>query len=181
MWFSPQGPILALIISRRDLSGDSHPQVSLRAWSYDYEPQTFAEFYTQNPHLPDLPATSRASKRAFAAAGLRPQDMDMFQLYDCFSISPVLQMEAIGGCAPGQSVEASAQGAWRHDGATPVNTHGGLLCHGHIFGINHAIEAVRQLRGDAGSRQVHNAQRAFVGAGPGRQYSALILERGRGE
>jgi len=89
----------------------------------------------------------------------------------------VLQLEAVGRCKPGRSFEAVADGALRFDGEMPTNTHGGLLCHGHIFNINHAIEAVRQLRGIAGKRQVKNAQRAFVGAGPGRQYTALILQR----
>ena len=62
-------------------------------------------------------------------------------------------------------------------GAIPTNTHGGLLAHGYLLGAGHIAEAVWQLRGLAGARQVPNACTAFVGAGPGRQYTALVLAR----
>jgi len=167
----------AIVVSRRSLWRAQRPDVGLKSWSYAVDPIPDVDFYTQSPWLPQLPATSRASAAALAAAGLTPAEIDMFQIYDCFSIAIALQLEAIGRAAPGCTKDLVAGGATRHDGALPVNTHGGLLSHGYVLGIGHAVEAIRQLRGEAGARQVAGAKNAFVGAGPGRQYTSLILER----
>lgn len=169
---------VALLISRRDRVASAVPQVSLAAWAYEHEPIADADFYTQSPWLPDLPATTRSGARALAAAGLTVRDIDAWQLYDCFSIAVIMQLEALGVCAPGQGAALVANGALRFDGAVPTNTHGGLLAHGYLVGAAHVVEAVRQLRGEAGARQVADARHVLVGAGPGRQYTSLIFRRG---
>lgn len=168
---------VALVISRRDRVAGQGPAVGLAAWAYDQDMVPDMDFYTQSPWLPALPAASRSAAKAFTAAGLAPGDISLFQLYDCFSIAVVLQLEAIGLCAPGMAHELCANGALRFDGALPTNTHGGLLGHGYLVGAGHVVEAVRQLRGQAGARQVRDARHAFVGAGPGRQYTSLIFSR----
>lgn len=168
---------IALVISNRSKVVSSRAPVTLAAWDYDQEPIPDMDFYTQSPWLPALPAASRSSARAFQAAGLSPADMDMFQLYDCFSIAVILQLEAIGRCPAGQGRHLVANDALRFDGTAPTNTHGGLLGHGYLVGAGHVVEAVRQLRHEAGARQVRSARNAFVGAGPGRQYTSLIFSR----
>ncbi|CAM3504275.1 thiolase family protein [Polaromonas hydrogenivorans] len=168
---------VAIIISRRDKTKVRNVPVTLEGWAYDMESIPDMDFYTQSPWLPRLPAASRASGRAFQAASLTPQDIDVYEIYDCFSIAVVLQLEAIGLCEPGEGRYLCANGALRFDGRLPTNTHGGLMGHGYLLGAGHVVEAIRQLRHEAGERQVRAARTAFVGAGPGRQYTALIFGR----
>jgi acetyl-CoA acetyltransferase len=101
----------------------------------------------------------------------------MFELYDCFSIATAIQLEALGITKPGGSLDAIAGGQLDVDGSLPTNTHGGLLSHGYLLGAGHVAEAVRQLRHEACGNQVREAASAFVGAGPGRQYTGLLLRR----
>lgn len=162
---------VALVVTRGEYG------VAVRAWDYAVDPITDADFYTQSPWLPDLPAARRAGQGAFAKAGLTPSDMDVLGLYDCFSIALAMQIEALGFSPPGETLDLLRRGGIRHDGPLPVNTHGGLMSHGYLLGVNHLAEVVTQLRHDAGTRQVPGARRGLVGAGPGRQYTALILER----
>ncbi len=162
---------VALVVT----GGDSG--VAVRAWDYAVDPITDADFYTQSPWLPDLPAARRAGAGAFAKAGLAPADMDVLGIYDCFSIALPMQIEALGFCRPGGTLDLLRRGGLRHDGPLPVNTHGGLMSHGYLLGINHVAEVVSQLRHAADARQVAGARLGFVGAGPGRQFAALILER----
>jgi acetyl-CoA acetyltransferase len=169
---------MAVVISRSDLNKGQQRPVELAGWAYDYESIPDMDFYTQSPWFPDLPATRRSAQKAFKAADLRLEDIDAFQVYDCFSIAVVMQLEAIGLCEPGQGLDLVAKGALHFNGRLPVNTHGGLLAHGYLLGASHVIEAIHQLRHTAKGRQVNSARAMFVGAGPGRQYTSLIFCRG---
>ncbi|MCR2799327.1 acetyl-CoA acetyltransferase [Microbacterium sp. zg-Y818] len=127
--------------------------------------------------MPDLTTTSarESGRRAFEMAGLRPADIDVLELYDAFTINPILFLEDLGFCAKGEGGAFVEGGRIAPGGALPVNTNGGGLsfCHPGMYGIFALIEAVRQLRGDAGERQVAGATTALA-HGNGGQLSSQV-------
>ncbi len=125
-------------------------------------------------------AARRMAPRLFAQAGLGPDEVDVAMLYDCFTWTVLVQLEDYGFCPKGEGGPFAASGATRLGGALPVNTHGGFLSEGYVHGLNHVAEAVAQLRGDAGERQVEGAEIALSTAQPGYvagNTSALVLRR----
>lgn len=109
-------------------------------------------------------AASQSGREAYAMAGLSAKDMDVVQLYDAFTINTLLFLEDLGFCPKGEAGRFVADGAIAPGGKLPVNTNGGgLSCvHPGMYGIFALIEAVRQLRGDAGERQVAGARTALA-------------------
>jgi acetyl-CoA acetyltransferase len=116
--------------------------------------------------MPDLTVTSasQSGREAFAMAGMSPADVDVVQLYDAFTINTLLFLEDLGFCPKGEGGRFVEGGAIAPGGKLAVNTNGGgLSCvHPGMYGIFALIEAVRQLRGDAGERQVGGAQVALA-------------------
>lgn len=114
---------------------------------------------------PDLTVTGAAATgpRALAMAGVDLGDIDVVQVYDSFTITVLLTLESLGFCAPGEGGDLVADGRLRPGGALPLNTSGGGLsyCHPGMFGIFLLIEATRQLRGEAGRRQVPDTELAL--------------------
>jgi acetyl-CoA acetyltransferase len=133
-------------------------------------------------HRGDWTTTAAAtmSSRLYAMAGVGPDDIDVAELYDAFTPLVLLQLEDYGFCGKGEAPALVADGATALGGRLPVNTHGGHLSEGYVHGLNHAIEAVSQLRGASGERQVPGAEVALSTGQPGYvagSSSAVVLRR----
>ncbi|MBM0205687.1 hypothetical protein JNW90_23730 [Micromonospora sp. STR1s_5] len=112
----------------------------------------------------------------FRNAGVERKELDFAQFYDCFTYSILVQFEDFGFCDKGDAGAFFREGRGRIGGDLPVNTSGGLLSEAYIHGLNLVVEAVSQLRGEAGTRQVADAKLGLVTAGGASSSgSALIL------
>jgi acetyl-CoA acetyltransferase len=116
--------------------------------------------------MPDLTVTGalESGRQAYAMAGMKPADIDALELYDAFTINTILFLEDLGFCKKGEGGAFVSGGRIAPGGELPVNTNGGGLsyCHPGMYGLFLLIEAVRQLRGECGARQVAGAETAIA-------------------
>jgi acetyl-CoA C-acetyltransferase len=108
-----------------------------------------------------LSAAERSAQRAFAAAGVSPDDVDLFELHDSFTVMAALSLEACGFAARGEGWQLARDGHIRRDGRIPISTFGGLKARGNPMGatgVYQLVELVQQLRGKAGDCQIANAR-----------------------
>ena len=102
-------------------------------------------------------ATRYAAQEAYDLSGLKPKDVQIAEVHDCFSIAEIVHLEDLGFFKPGEGYKAVEEGLTRLDGPKPINTSGGLKCKGHpvgATGTGQMVEIWKQLRGEAGERQV---------------------------
>jgi acetyl-CoA acetyltransferase len=107
----------------------------------------------------------RACRTAYEKAGIAPEDVDVAECHDAFTIAEILHMEAMGFCPVGEGARFVESGATRLGGKIPINPSGGLLSKGHPVGataVAQLVEGVRHLRGEAGKRQVEGAKVFFA-------------------
>jgi acetyl-CoA acetyltransferase len=125
--------------------------------------ETHSHCHVSNMRSFTATAAVESARAAFEMAGLGPRDMDVAQIYDAFTIMVVLGLEDLGFCAKGEGGRMIDAGIGP-GGKLAVNTSGGGLryCHPGMFGIFLLVEAVRQLRGECGRRQVDDARLALV-------------------
>lgn len=117
--------------------------------------------------------------RLWASAGLGPADIDVAEIYDCFSPAVLYGLEALGFVDRGGAGEFVRSGQTGAGGSLPTNTHGGLLNEGYVHGMNTIAEAALQVQGRGGSRQVAGAATAVATSGVLVDGSALVLKRGQ--
>jgi acetyl-CoA acetyltransferase len=139
-------------------------------------PWTLTEMFTQSPRFLEL-GPGDAGRRALAQAGIGHDDVDFLQIYDCFTISIILQLESLGFCMPGEGAAFVANGRTAPGGALPVNTDGGHLSHAYIPGITHVLEGVRQIRGSREAAQVRDAAVGVVSTFAGPDHATVVLTR----
>ncbi len=130
-----------------------------------------------------LMAAEKSSQRAYSQAGLKPSDMDLFEAHDAFSIMGALSLEACGFAERGKGVRMAMEGEIQPKGKIPIATRGGLKSRGHpvgATGILQAVDALVQLRGEAGDSQVPGARAALIQniGGSGAAIYTHILETG---
>jgi len=117
-------------------------------------------------NMPDLTVTAAAESgpKAFKMAGIKPSEVDMVSLYDAFTITPILFLEDLGFCPKGEGGRFVSGGNIAPGGKLAVNTSGGGLsyCHPGMYGLLVMIEAVRQVRGECGQRQVKDCEIALA-------------------
>lgn|SRR5699024_4011010 len=126
------------------------------------------ETHTHNTiaNMPDLIATGAnvSGQKAFEMAGITHEELDVVEIYDSFTITVLLTLEALGFCKPGEGGDFVSNQRTAPGGDFPMNTNGGGLsyCHPGMYGIFLLIEATRQLRGECEDRQVKNAKLSLV-------------------
>ncbi|QJD59882.1 thiolase [Pseudomonas sp. gcc21] len=139
--------------------GLNKPPVYVRGYAESHTHWTISQ-------MPDLTLTTAAEtgKRAMEMAGVSHDAIDVVELYDSFTITVLLTLEALGFCGRGESGAFIGGGRTAPGGAFPMNTNGGGLSYAHpgMYGLLLLVEAVRQLRGEGGARQVAGARTALV-------------------
>jgi acetyl-CoA acetyltransferase len=167
----------AVIVTSTERARDlAKPPVLIRAVAQGSipDPQPGIQFpVLLRESITELPARSVATT-LYRRAGLGPEDVDVAQIYDCFTITVLLQLEDWGFCKKGEGGPFVASGEIDLGGRIPINTGGGHLSGGYIHGMNHIVEGVRQVRGDSTS-QVPGAEVCLVTCTPLPPGSALML------
>lgn len=149
---------VALIIAAADIAEKMSPKpvyieaigrYDLNKNATSLEPRIY-DFY--------LPAQQKAAEDLFNTAGIGPEDIDVLQVYDSFSVHIPLALEGYGYCPVGDAGRFMREEGIALGGRLPVNTSGGHLSESYMQGWNHQVECVRQLRGECGERQVENCR-----------------------
>ena len=134
--------------------------------------------------LTALTTTALATKKAYASAGVSPQDIDVAEVHDCFTVTEMMMYEAMGFAAPGQASQLLRDGATDIGGSIPVNTGGGLIGFGHpvgATGVKQVLEIYRQMKGQCGEYQIPNIPRLGMTVNMGgddKTVVSLILQNG---
>ncbi len=166
----------AIVVSAIDRARDTRKPVKVLgvAEGHPDSPSTI----TQRPDMTTL-GLAKAAPRAFEMAGVKHKDIDVAEIYDCFTYTVICEIEDLGFCKKGEGGAFVEGGRIGLGGELPVNTHGGLLSQAHIAGMNHVYELVRQLRGEGGAAQVKDADIGLVtGYGDLGDGSIAIMQRG---
>ena len=122
-------------------------------------------------------AQSYLAERLWESARMRPGEVDFAEIYDCFSAVVLMSLEGLGLVGRGEAAAFVAAGETAATGSLPTNTHGGLLCEGYLHGMNTVAEAVLQIQGRAGIRQLAKHERCVVTSGALMDGSAMVLAR----
>jgi acetyl-CoA acetyltransferase len=170
----------ALVVVAAERARDTpHPPVLIRAVAQGGKrgmqgglvlPALMRESLTTQP-------SNQVADTLYTRAGLGPDDIDVAQIYDCFTSTVLFQLEDYGFCKKGEGGPFASSGALRLGGSLPINTAGGNLSEGYLHGVNHILEGVRQIRGDSTS-QVPGAETCLVTSGLPIVSSALVLRKG---
>lgn len=171
----------AFIISAAERAGDcAQKPVYIKAAQYWGE--RIGCDWADAFHWPDMTEnfTTYLSPKLYRQAGITARDVDIAQIYDCFTHTVLLGLEGLGFCPKGEGGPFAASGAIARDGSIPINTGGGMLSEAYLHGMNPIYEAVEQMRGDSGVRQVKDAEVCVVTSGATTTGSGMVLTNDRG-
>jgi acetyl-CoA acetyltransferase len=161
----------AIVITTLDRARDlKHTPIRKLA---EAEAHTYGGSWDQAENFAEM-YSAKAGPRLWSRTDLTPSDVDVACMYDCFTYTVMATFEDFGFCPKGEVGAFFAEGRATYGGDVVVNPHGGLLSEGYLHGMNHHVEAVRQLRGEAGQRQVNDAEIALVTAGAGPFGGAIL-------
>jgi acetyl-CoA C-acetyltransferase len=169
----------ALILARAGILPPGFPNIPVRITGSGMSTGHLA--LHDRPDPLDFQAARISVERACRQAGIIPSDADFFELHDAYSIYSVLSLEAAGLADRGQGWQLGRDGEICREGRTPISTFGGLKARGYPMGASglyQAVEAVLQLRGEAGPNQIQGAKRALIQClgGPASVAAAHVLE-----
>lgn len=168
----------AYVMTTAERAADApKPPVYVRGVTMVAEGPDADDVFTQKEDLLELPSVARARREAEADAGVALAEVDFAELYDCFTISCLMQIEDLGFCAKGEAGDFVLDGNTTRTGRLPVNTHGGLLAYSYLLAVEHVVEAVRQLRGEAGAVQLDAPELGMVTGLNSPDYGLLLLGR----
>lgn len=171
----------AVVISALDLARDlPNPPAVVASGSYwagarpglDIGDHLLWDDYTRN-------YTSHLRDQLFGRAGLAVGDVDLAEIYDCFTSTVLMGVEGLGLAERGGAGELFRSGETASDGRLPINTHGGLLAEGYLHGMNTVAEAALQVQGRAGQRQIDRHETCVVTSGALMDGSAMVLTSDR--
>ena len=167
----------AVVVSNRAKVSASQPLVAVRAgvWMSHEADLDLGGSYLASDYSRSF--ASHAAPILWKRAGMAPKDIDVAELYDCFSGLLLMNLEGFGFCGRGEAGDFIRSGATGLRGSLPTNTHGGLLSEGYLHGMNTVVEAVRQLQHRGGDLQVDQPATALVCSGGRVAGSAVVLER----
>ena len=152
----------AVVVCASDLAAQ-HSRIPVDVVGHGQASDSFCMY--QKKDITRFEATIAAGRRAYEMAGLSPENVNVVEVHDCFTIAEIIAIEDLGFCKKGQGGPFSFEGMTTLEGKIPVNTSGGLKSKGHpvgATGVAQVAELVLQLRGEAGPRQVKNAEIALA-------------------
>jgi acetyl-CoA acetyltransferase len=172
----PNDGAVCLVLQRSDdATGGAHTPVQIAGWADTEIHHSKLKFLVKYRLAPQL---KEAGQAALAMAGLTLADIDHFQGYDASTIHLVNQMEGYGFVPAGEGLEFCKSGGMAIGGSLPVNTSGGMLSEAYMHGWNHLAEATRQLRHEAGPRQVEGIEASMFSLATTESAHPIILTRG---
>jgi acetyl-CoA acetyltransferase len=167
---------VCLILRRREMSADlPHVPVDVAGWAHARVASKKMHYMVRERLRPHCQV---AGQLAFSMAGLHMSDVHHFQGYDASTIHLINQVEGYGFVGPGEGLAFCKEGHMDLVGSLPVNTSGGMLSEAYMHGWNHVAEAVRQLRHEAGDRQVANLRVSMFSLATTESVHPLLLTRG---
>lgn len=165
------GAAAVIVTSRERARSARKPPVSILAAQEGHIVNAY--YFAQSPDF--VGCAAKETRDVFPMAGVTHSDIDIAMVYDCFTISVLMQLEDLGFCKKGEAGAFADGGRLELGGELPLNTAGGLLSEAHIAGMNHVVEAVRQLRGECGARQVPEAKVALFSGFSDSDHVSVIL------
>lgn len=157
----PSAGAAAVLVTTADRAVDARQPP---AWLLGAGESVTHSSFAQAPAL-DATGIGRAARAAFAQAGIQPQDVGLASLYDCYTIMVLLTLEEAGFCARGEAGAFVQSHDLTYAGDFPMNTHGGQLSFGQpgmAGGMSHVTEAIRQIQGRCGERQISGLELAYA-------------------